>query len=233
MKNDSTNLLSGLQWWKWLCILLLFYTFYQGMTIEVPRLPILHETIRNLFFHVTIWFAMIILMLASLIYGIRYLSTNDIQFDIKASEAAYTGVFLGILGLATGSLWAKNTWGAWWVNDAKLNGAAAAMLVYFAYIILRGSIDDEHKKAKLASVYGIFAFTMMLVFIMILPRLTDSLHPGNGGNPGFGKYDLDSKMRTVFYPAIIGWTLLAAWITEIKIRIKILNNKIEEQNEKN
>ncbi|HQW23941.1 MAG TPA: cytochrome c biogenesis protein [Bacteroidia bacterium] len=229
MNDKKINLLSGLQWWKWLCILLLFYTFYQGLMIEVPRLAILHETIRNLFFHVTMWFSMIIMMLASLIYGIRYLSTNDITFDTKASEAAYTGVFLGLLGLATGSLWAKFTWGAWWVNDAKLNGAAAAMLVYFAYIILRGSIDDEHKKAKLAAVYGIFAFTMMLVFIMILPRLTDSLHPGNGGNPGFGNYDLDKKMRTVFYPAVIGWALLATWITEINVRIKTLRNKIEDE----
>ena len=229
MNDKKINLLSGLQWWKWLCILLLFYTFYQGLMIEVPRLAILHETIRNLFFHVTMWFSMIIMMLASLIYGIRYLSTNDITFDTKASEAAYTGVFLGLLGLATGSLWAKFTWGACWVNDAKLNGAAAAMLVYFAYIILRGSIDDEHKKAKLAAVYGIFAFTMMLVFIMILPRLTDSLHPGNGGNPGFGNYDLDKKMRTVFYPAVIGWALLATWITEINVRIKTLRNKIEDE----
>ena len=70
---------------------------------------------------------------------------------------------------------------------------------------------------------------MMLVFIMILPRLTDSLHPGNGGNPGFGNYDLDKKMRTVFYPAVIGWALLATWITEINVRIKTLRNKIEDE----
>ncbi len=232
MTNNRSSFFSGLQWWKWLCILFLFYTFYQGLMIDVPRLPILHETIRNLFFHVTMWFSMIIMMLASLIYGIKYLSTNKIEFDIKSSEAAYTGIFLGILGLTTGSLWAKYTWGAWWVNDAKLNGAAAAMLVYFAYVILRGSIDDEHKRAKLAAVYGIFAFSMMLVFIMILPRLTDSLHPGNGGNPGFSNYDLDSKMRTVFYPAVIGWALLATWITEIKVRIKLISKIQEEENEK-
>jgi heme exporter protein C len=67
----------------------------------------------------------------------------------------------------------------------------------------------------------------MLVFIMILPRLTDSLHPGNGGNPGFGSYDLDNKMRMVFYPAVIGWTLLAAWIAEIRVRLKRLNDEHE------
>jgi heme exporter protein C len=219
MSSQKDNLFK-ISWWKWLCIILLFYTIVGGMLIEVPRLAILHETIRNLFFHVTMWFSMLIMMSASLIYGIRFLSTSKIEFDIKAEQFAITGIFLGIVGIATGSVWAKYTWGAWWVNDAKLNGAAAAMLVYFAYIILRGSVEDEFKRARISSVYGIFAFTMMFVFIMILPRLTDSLHPGNGGNPGFSSYDLDNSMRKVFYPAVIGWTLLAFWLTEINIRLK-------------
>lgn len=218
---------AGITWWKWVCILLLFYSLIQGLLIPVPRLPILHETIRNLFFHVTIWFAMIIMMLASLVYAIRFLGSNDLDLDIKSEQCAYTGIFLGILGLVTGSIWAKNTWGAWWVNDAKLNGAAATMLVYLAYLILRGSLDDEHKRARLSAVYSIFAFTLMLVFIMILPRLTDSLHPGNGGNPGFSSYDLDNRMRTVFYPSVIAWTLLAAWVTEIRVRMKRLKLKNE------
>ena len=220
--------LSGLQWWKWLCMGLLYYTIIQGLLIDVPKLPILHETIRNLFFHVTIWFAMILLMIASIVYGIRHLKTGNLIDDIKASSCIYTGILFGILGLLTGSLWAKNTWGAWWTNDAKLNGAAAAMLVYFAYLVLRGSIDDRQKRARITAVYSIFAFTMMLTFIMVLPRLTDSLHPGNGGNPGFSSYDLDSKMRTVFYPAIIGWSLLGAWIAEVESRIRILHFRNED-----
>lgn len=218
---------AGISWWKWVCILLLFYSLIQGLLIPVPRLPILHETIRNLFFHVTMWFAMIIMMLASLVYAIRFLGSNNLDLDIKSEQCAYTGIFLGILGLVTGSIWAKNTWGAWWVNDAKLNGAAATMLVYLAYLILRGSLDDEHKRARLSAVYSIFAFTLMLVFIMILPRLTDSLHPGNGGNPGFSSYDLDNRMRTVFYPSVIAWSLLAAWVTEIRVRMKRLKLKNE------
>ncbi len=211
---------AGLQWWKWLCVLLLTYTVWQGFMVEVPRMAILHETIRNLFFHVTMWFSMIILMIASIVYGIRYLRSGNLEYDIKASACIHSGIFLGVLGLLTGSLWAKYTWGAWWVNDAKLNGAAAAMLVYAAYLILRSSLEDEHKRARIAAVYSIFAFTLMLAFIIILPRMTDSLHPGNGGNPGFSNYDLDSKMRTVFYPAVIGWTLLGAWISELEFRIR-------------
>lgn len=202
-------------------MVLLAYTVWQGFMVEVPRLPILHETIRNLFFHVTMWFAMILLMIASLYFGIRFLRYGRWQDDVKASSCIHTGIFTGIIGLVTGSIWARFTWGAWWVNDAKLNGAAASMLVYFAYLVLRGSVEDDQKRGRIAAVYSIFSFTLLLVFIMVLPRLTDSLHPGNGGNPGFSGYDLDSNLRTVFYPAVVGWTLLAAWITELDIRRRI------------
>ena len=60
-----------------------------------------------------------------------------------------------------------------------------------------------------------------MVLINVIPRVVDSsLHPGNGGNPGFSGYDLDSSLRIVFYPAVIGWTLLAAWIINLRVRIR-------------
>src|SRR5258706_5530841 len=218
-----------LQWWKILAILLLAYTIVAGFLTDVRGLAILHESIRNLYFHVTMWFTMIIVMLISLIYGIKYLGSQKAEHDIVAEETAKTGVVFGILGLITGSVWAKFTWGAWWVNDAKLNGAAATLLVYFAYLFLRSSIEDSEKRARISAVYSIFAYSMMIVFIMILPRLTDSLHPGTGGNPGFNTYDLDNTMRIVFYPAIIGWTLLALWIAEVRVRIHKLRLKQDEK----
>jgi heme exporter protein C len=217
-----------LQWWKIAAIVLLVYTVIGGFLLDVPRLHILNESIRNQYFHVTMWFTMIIVMLVSLIYGIKYLGSQKPEHDIVAEETAKTGVVFGILGIITGSIWAKFAWGAWWVNDAKLNGAAATLLVYFAYLVLRSSIEDREKRARISAVYSIFAYSMMIVFIIILPRTTDSLHPGSGGNPGFNIYDLDSNMRMVFYPAIIGWTLLAVWIAEVRVRIHRLRLKQEE-----
>ena len=195
--------------------------------MPVPELPILNESIRNLYFHVTMWFAMIIHMVVTIVYSIRYLAGGKIQYDLKAEQYAITGMVFGIAGLITGMIWARFTWGAFWVNDTKLNGAAAAMLMYAAYFILRQSTEDDTKRAKLSAVYLVFAFPLMMAFIYILPRMTDSLHPGNGGNPAFGQYDLDNQMRLVFYPAIIGWTLLGVWITSIRIRIKKLWNSHE------
>ncbi len=203
------------------------YTIIAGLLTDVPRLPILHETIRNQYFHVCMWFAMIILFTVSLIYSLRHLGNQKQEHDIIASEATNTGILFGILGLITGSIWAKYTWGTWWTNDVKLNGAAITMLTYFAYLVLRNAIPDEQKRGKVAAVYNIFAYVMMLVFIMIYPRMSDSLHPGNGGNPGFSKYDLDNAMRLVFYPAVIGWTLLGVWIMTIRIRIQKIKSQTE------
>lgn len=216
-------------WWKILAVALVLYAIIRGVIMDVPALPILHETIRNLYYHVTMWFGMMIILLVSLIYSIKYLSSNNIKHDIIASEAANVGILLGILGLLTGMLWANFTWGAPWVNDPKLNGAAITMLIYLAYLVLRNSMDEEQKRAQISAVYNIFSYVMLIVFLVILPRMTDSLHPGNGGNEGFSNLDVDDNMRTVFYPAIIGWTLIGVWMIQLRVKLKnieyIINNE--------
>ncbi len=225
-KFFNLQLAFGLEWWKFLAIALVLYALIGGLLIDVPALPILHETIRNLYYHVTQWFGMMIILFVSLWHSIRYLSNFKMYHDFVAAEAANVGIYMGILGIVTGSVWAKFTWGAWWVSDAKLNGAAITLLIYFAYLILRNSMDEEQKRARVAAVYNIFAFTMLIIFLMVLPRLTDSLHPGNGGNPGFGGYDLDNTMKLIFYPAVIGWTLLGVWLMQVCLRIRTLNHKL-------
>lgn len=215
-------------WWKILGVFLVLYAIVGGLLIDVPRLPILNETIRNLYFHVTMWFSMIILLTASLIHSIQYLSSGSLERDTRATETASVGILLGLLGVITGSLWAKFTWGAYWVNDPKLNGAAITILIYLAYNILRGSLDDPKKRARISAVYNIFAYVLLIVFLIILPRVTDSLHPGNGGNPAFSTYDLDNNMRLVFYPAIIGWSLIGFWMVNLRRRLFLLESKDDD-----
>lgn len=212
-----------IKWWKILGVTLILYTIVWGFLGPVPKLDILNETIRNVYFHVPIWFAMLFQMILSLWFAIKHLSSSDLKQDLISNQAAQVGLFFSVPGILTGCLWARFTWGTWWTfEDPKLNGVAIAMLIYLSYFILRSSIPDEQKRARISAVYNIFAFVMMFVFIMILPRLTDSLHPGNGGNPAFGKYDLDSQMRLVFYPAVIGWVLMSVWILDIKKRIALI-----------
>jgi len=216
-------------WWKVLAVVLLCYTVIGGLLLPVPRLPILNETIRILHFHVPMWFAMIILFTVSIVYAIKFLSSNDLKHDVISFNFAMVGIWLGILGLVTGMVWARFTWGEMWSGDPKQNASAIGLLIYFAYMVLRGSIEDRSQKARITAVYNIFAFATLIPLLFILPRLTDSLHPGNGGNPGFNAYDLDNNLRKVFYTAIIGWTLLGVWLATLKIRTENLNEKIDEQ----
>ena len=213
-------------WWKILGVALVFYAIIAGMLLKVPKLNILYESIRNLYYHVPMWFSMIILFTVSLIYSIKYLGSSKPKFDAIAKETASVGIFMGLLGLLTGMIWAKYTWGAYWVSDPKLNGALAAILIYAAYFLLRNSMEDDTKRARISSVYGIFAYALMIVFIIILPRLTDSLHPGSGGNPGFNVYDLDSNMRLIFYPAVIGWALFSFWLVNLRLRIENVKKEL-------
>ncbi len=221
------GIFSSKNWWKTVTAILLIYTVIAGLLIDVPRQVILYESIRNLYFHVPMWFTMIFLFLVSMIYSIKNLSNGSMESDRKAIELVNTGVIFGILGIITGSIWAKFTWGAWWTNDVKLNGSAITMLIYLAYLVLRGSLEDEQKRARISAVYNIFAFVLLIVFIGILPRMTDSLHPGNGGNPGFNNYDLDDNMKLVFYPAVISWILLGWWISNLRIRKSRIEEKLE------
>jgi heme exporter protein C len=218
-------------WWKILCIALLFYTVIMGFLGPVPRLPILNEGIRNLYFHVPMWFGMMIILTISVVYSIRYLRAPRPAHDDIAVQAAHTGILFGALGLVTGMIWARFTWGAWWVNDPKLNGAAIAMLIYCAYLVLRNSLEDEGQRARISAIYNVFAFSTLVPLLFILPRLTDSLHPGNGGNPGFNVYDQAKFMRPVFYPAVIAWTLLGVWLTQLHVRLRKLQRIAEEKSE--
>jgi heme exporter protein C len=215
-------------WWKFLAAGLVLYTVIFGLIGEVPRQPILNETIRNVYFHVPMWFGMMALMISSLVYSIKYLRNGQVQDDVYAVEFANVAIVFGVLGFITGSLWGNYTWGDPLPKDPKIIAVEVGLLIYSAYFVLRGSFEDEQKKARLSAVYNIFAFASFMPLVWILPRLTDSLHPGNGGNPAFGKYDMDSNMRMVFYPAILAWILVGVWISSLRIRIKLLNNHLQD-----
>ncbi len=209
-------------------LILLLYTLIGGLLMPVPRVGIVNETIRNQYFHVSMWFSMMLVLTISVVFSIRYLMNSDDMDDINAVEFANSGLILGILGICTGALWAKFTWGAYWSSDPKQNGAAIAMLIYLGYLVLRSSIQDEQTRARVSSVYNIFAFASLVPLLYILPRMTDSLHPGSGGNPGFNIYDLDNNMRMVFYPSIFAWTFLFIWISRLRIRTRIAEKALIE-----
>jgi len=181
------------------------------------------------------WFSMMILFTVSVVHAIKYLNSNNLRSDILSRQYAVVGIVFGLLGYSTGAIWASYTWTdpnnsapasfAAIAREPKLIGAAIALLIYFAYLVLRDSISDLDKKARISAVYNIFAFAFLFPSIWIIPRLLPSLHPGSDGNPALNPKDVDDRMRLVFYPAVIGWTLLGVWMATLKARLSYLKEK--------
>lgn len=208
-----------------LAFTLLFYAVIAGFFISVPE-SFIGETMRNIFYHVGMWAGMVVMFVISFVQSIKYLRINKIEFDLKARESAFTGLIFGFLGISTGMIWAHYTWGQFWVNDTKLNGAAIALLIYLAYFVLRQSVAEPNLKARISSVFNVFAFVLMIAFIIIIPRMGESIHPGNN-SPTIMPSNLSPSIRMVFYPAMLGWILLSWSIFALRYRQAKLRHDLE------
>lgn len=210
--------------WKYLIAVWVTVVITAGFLIQIPQIPILEQSARNLFLHVPMWFTMMVLFLYAFYYSIRYLNDENMKWDIKAESATTIGLLFGICGLITGSLWARFTWGAWWTfSEPRMNLSALAMMIFVAYFILRSAFNDPVKRAKISAVYNIFGVTTLPFLLYIIPRQLPSLHPGADGNPAFSEITAP-ELRYVFYPAIIGFIGLAIWLMDITRRYKTLKN---------
>ncbi|MDE2731952.1 MAG: cytochrome c biogenesis protein CcsA [Bacteroidota bacterium] len=198
----------------WLSVVILGAFSFGGAGLNIPRIPLLEHTARNLYFHVPMWFTMMAITALSAWHAFRMLSTHSQIADIRSRSAALVAVAFGVLGLVTGSVWAHYTWyegtNIWWNFDPKQTMAAAQVLIYGAYFALRGALDYPEKRARIAAVYNLFAFVTVPFLLYVLPRQMESLHPGAEGNPAFSEIT-HPMMRLVFYPAVFGFIGLA-WI---------------------
>jgi len=212
-------------WWKALAVLLLLYTIIAGFLVKIPVIENNEQSTRNLFFHVPMWISMYTLFTISVINSIRYLGKYDLKKDILASCSANVGVLFGVMGFITGSVWATYTWGGTLTSDPKQISTAVALLIYLAYLVLRMSVTDIDKRARVSAIYNIFAFALLIPLTYIIPRMVDSLHPGSATSPGFRGRDTSGTLMMVFYPAFTGWTLLGVWIYTLLVRYKRLELK--------
>lgn len=192
--------------------------------MPVPAIPKLNESARNLFYHVPMWYVMIVCFLISSIFALKFLRSNRIAHDLISKEFVLVGIGFGGLGMLTGMEWASIAWGAPWSNDPKQVGAALCLLVYFAYIVLRNSVKDPDKQARLSAVYNVFAFALLVPLLFIIPAHFKSLHPGTDSKPFEALYSQASGFRRVSVPAMFAWILLGIWIFDLRYRTKKLLN---------
>ena len=152
------------------------------------------------------------------VYAIRYLRSRDRADDLRSYVAIHLSLILGLAVLATGSIWAKASWGAWWVwDEPTLVSFLIVFLLFACYQPLRFSIEDPERQARYAAVFAIIGGAFVpLNFLAV--RLADSLiHPRvlsttGGSMPG--------EMRITFLVSVVAMIVLFVTLWKYELTSK-------------
>ena len=187
----------------------------------VPPVRGLGATTTILFFHVPPAWVAVGAWLLSLLHSVLYLRRGDLRSDRKAGVHAELGLVFCAITVVTGAIWARGTWGVYWNWDPRQTSALMLLLIYFAYVGLRGTIADPIRRARSSAAYAIFAFAGVPFLMFVVPRAFPSLHPSPiiGGGPGGG---LGPAARIVFAASLAAFTGLYAWMYGIRLRLEAL-----------
>jgi heme exporter protein C len=152
------------------------------------------------------------------VMAIKHLRSGDRSWDVRSYVAIHISIILGFGVLATGAIWAKASWGHWWVWDEPvLVSFLVVVLLYCVYYPLRFSIEDPDRQARYSSVFAIAAGAFVpLNFIAV--RLAEAYtHPRVLSQTGG---DLPGEMRLTFLVALLGTTLLFVTLWKLELTAK-------------
>jgi heme exporter protein C len=149
------------------------------------------------------------------VLGAMYLRTGDRRWDIRSYVAIHMALIFGVGTLITGAIWAKASWGHWWVwSDPTLTSFLIVMLLFATYQPLRFSIEDRERQSRYASVFAVVAGAFVPLNFIAVRAAQGYVHPRvltlTGGN-------LPGSMRLVFVVSLLGIALLYAtlWTYEL------------------
>src|SRR5881409_2304517 len=175
--------------------------------------------IQKIFYlHVPLAICSLVGFMVAAVHAIRHLRTGDPVHDVRSYVSIHLSVIFGVGVLVTGSIWAKASWGKWWVwDEPTLVSFLIVFLLYVTYYPLRYSIEDPERQARYSSVFAITAGAFVPVnFIAV--RLSENLvHPrvlnATAGN-------MPGEMRLTFLVALAGVTLLYATLVKLELTAK-------------
>ena len=183
-----------------------------------PLVPVLGETTRVLYFHIPTAWVTVLALGWSMVHSVLYLRRRDLEHDHQAAGAAEIGVLFCVAATVSGSLWAKAMWGSYWNWDPRETSIFFLLLIYGAYLALRGAVEDPERRARLSAIYSAAAFVAVPFLVFVVPRIYFSLHPDPIINPR-GKIDMDPRIRVVFYELLLGFTALFFWVLSLRVRV--------------
>jgi len=210
--------------WRLLIFVWIAATMVVALLVA-PLVPVLQETTRVLYFHIPSAWVASLAITWSMVNSILYLIRRDMRNDDHAAAAAELGLVFCVVATVTGSIWAKSMWGSWWNWDPRETSIFFVLLIYAAYLALRGSIEGEEKRARLSAIYSIVAFVAAIPLVFIVRRIYSTLHPDPIINSS-GKIDMDPMIRWCFFSMLLGFTFLYSWLQSLRVRVYRLERRL-------
>jgi heme exporter protein C len=210
--------------WRWL-LLLWIGGWLVAAFLWAPLVPVLGRTTRVLYFHIPVAWVTVLALAWSMVQSLLYLRRRDLEHDHHAAAAAEIGILYCVAATVSGSLWAKAMWGSYWNWDPRETSIFFLLLIYGAYLALRGSIDSSERRARLAAIYSGVAFVAVPFLIFVVPRIYFTLHPDPIINPR-GRIDMDPRIRVVFFALLAGFTALFFWMLSLRVRVARLERRL-------
>jgi heme exporter protein C len=170
---------------------------------------------RVFYFHVASAWVGMLGFIAAGVTGIAYLRTNDPKWDIVEVAAVEISLVFFLIAIMLGSIWARPAWNTWWTWEPRLTTAAITELIYLAYFMLRGGIEDPNRRARFAAVYT-------LIGAVSVPIIGSQSAQAQGG------FNMSPDMKLAFFFSLFTFTIIFADLFWHRIRLGILANKVEE-----
>ena len=161
--------------------------------------------------------------------ALRHLWRREPGADLESYVAIHLGVIFGVMTLLTGSIWAKISWGHWWVwSSDQLVLFLVLFLFYAAYFMLRFSVDPGPRRANLSAVYALFGVALIPVSFLAIRLSNDIIHPVVFKSSG------PDMSGTMFFAFCLSWAamlVLAATLYHVELAGKRLDQRLKELRE--
>ena len=189
-----------------------------------PLVPLLGATTRVFYFHVPAATVAVLALGWSMLHSALYLARRRLEHDDQAVAACELGILFCIAATISGSLWAKVQWGSYWNWDPRETSIFFLLLIYAAYLALRGAVEGEERRARLSAIYSMAAFVSVPFLVYVVPRLYFTLHPDPLINSR-GKIEMDAPIQIVFLAMLVGFTALFFWMLSVRVRVSRLERR--------
>ena len=186
--------------------------------LGVPADRLQGDVQRIMYVHVPAAWLAYLAFFVTLVGSLGYLIRRDLRFDRLAAASAELGLLFTGAAIVSGSIWGKATWGIWWDWDPRLTTTAVMFVVYAGYVLLRGSIVERTRRARLAAVLGIVGFANVpIVHFSVLwwrglHQAPTVLRPGSP--------TIAPVLLAVLLANVVAFTIAFAWLLRRRMALE-------------